>query len=318
MKILIADSFPAHWQEVLKEKKHEIIYQPKLDENTLPAAVKDNQPEIIIVRSTKVNAAAIDACGKLKLIIRAGAGYDTIDVKHAKEKGVAVCNCPGTNSIAVAELTLGLILALDRRIYDNTADLRAGVWDKTKYSKARGIYGRTIGIIGLGHIGREVAKRAEAFGMKILGFDPFVKAETLKGFNITMVDDLYKLAAQADILTVHVPNNAGTKNLFDEKFFNACKDGAYFINAARGGLVKESALVEAAGKKGIRAGLDVYEIEPADGTGKFEDSVMQQENIYGTHHIGASTDQAQDSVSELAVKIIDQLALNGSYLHQVN
>ncbi|MCL2888134.1 MAG: hydroxyacid dehydrogenase [Elusimicrobia bacterium] len=318
MKILIADSFPANWQEALKEKKHEVIYSPKLDENTLVPAVKDNQPEIIIVRSTKVTAAAIDAGGKLKLIIRAGAGYDTIDTKHAKSKNVAVCNCPGTNSIAVAELTLGFILSLDRRICDNTADLRAGVWNKTKYSKARGVYGRTLGIIGLGHIGREVAKRAEAFGMKILGFDPFVKPETLKGLNVTLVDDLYKLAAQSDILTVHVPNNAGTKNLFDEKFFNACKDGAYFINAARGGLVKESALVEACQKKGMRAALDVYEVEPAEGTGKFEDSVMQNENIYGTHHIGASTDQAQDSVSELAVKIIDWLVLNGTYLHQVN
>jgi len=153
MKILIADSFPAHWQEVLKEKKHEIIYSPKLDENTLVDAAKKESPEVIIVRSTKVTAAAIDAAAKLKLVIRAGAGYDTIDIKHAKEKGVAVCNCPGTNSIAVAELTLGFILALDRRIYDNTADLRAGKWDKTKYSKARGVYGRTLGIIGLGHIG---------------------------------------------------------------------------------------------------------------------------------------------------------------------
>ena len=317
MKILIADSFPAHWQEVLKEKKHEIIYQPKAGEG-LPAAAKELQPEIIIVRSTKVTAETIDGSAKLKLVIRAGAGYDTIDIKHAKTKNVAVCNCPGTNSIAVAELTLGFILALDRRICDNTADLRAGVWNKTKYSKARGVYGRTLGIIGLGHIGREVAKRAEAFGMKILGFDPFVKAETLKGMNVTLVDDLYKLAAQSDVLSVHVPNNAGTKNLFDEKFFAACKDGAYFINAARGGLVKESALVEACQKKGMRAALDVYEIEPAEGAGTFADPVMKNENIYGTHHIGASTDQAQDSVAELAVKIIDWFILNGTYLHQVN
>ena len=316
MKILIADSFPAHWMETLKAK-HEVIYEPKLGE-ALPAALKEKQPEILIVRSTKVSAAAIDGDAKLKLIIRAGAGFDTIDIKHAKEKGVGVCNCPGTNSIAVAELVFGFILSLDRRIYDNTADLRAGVWNKTKYSKARGIYGRTLGIIGLGHIGREVAKRAEAFGMKIIGFDPFAKPETLKGLNVTLVDDAYKLAAQSDVITVHVPNTAETKNFFDEKFFAACKDGAYFINAARGGIVKESALIDACKKKNMRAGLDVYEHEPEATATKFDDVVAKEPNIYGTHHIGASTDQAQDSVSELAVKIVETFAASGKFLHQVN
>ena len=135
MNILIADKFPAHWTEVLAKQGHRITSEPSLDENTLPAAIADN--EILIVRSTKVPATVIDAGTALKLIIRAGAGTNTIDTKHAAEKGVAVCNCPGTNSIAVAELAMGLLLALDRRIYHNTRDLHAGIWNKSEFFKQR-------------------------------------------------------------------------------------------------------------------------------------------------------------------------------------
>ncbi|ACC98265.1 Putative phosphoglycerate dehydrogenase [Elusimicrobium minutum Pei191] len=314
MKILIADKFPKHWVEVLKEKGHEIILNPALDENTLPEAQKTEQAEIIIVRSTKVNASAIDAAPSLKLVIRAGAGYDTIDINHAKTKGVAVCNCPGTNSIAVAELAMGLILSLDRRIPDNIIDLKAGKWNKTEYSKAKGLYGRTLGIIGLGHIGREVAKRAQAFGLKIIAFDPFVKESPLA----QMVSDVYDLAKKADIITIHVPNTAGTKHFYDEKFFEAMKPGAYFINTSRGGLVKEDALIKACAEKGIRAALDVYEKEPKADAKEFVDPVTSAVNIYGTHHIGASTEQAQDAVAEVAVQIVQELADKGTFLHQVN
>ena len=209
MKILIADKFPAHWTQVLAEQGHSITSEPSLDENTLPAAIKDH--EILIVRSTKVPAAVIDAGTNLKLIIRAGAGTNTIDVKHAAEKNVAVCNCPGTNSIAVAELTMGLVLALDRRICHNTQDLRKGVWNKGEYGKAKGIFGRTIGIIGLGAIGQEVAKRAAAFGMKVVGYAPAARAEKVRALGITAQEDLYKLAAEADVITVHLPENSETK-----------------------------------------------------------------------------------------------------------
>ena len=317
MKILIADKFPAHWAEVLAKQGHQITSDPSLDENTLVGAIKDH--EILIVRSTKVPAAVIDAGTALKLIIRAGAGTNTIDVKHAAEKGVAVCNCPGTNSIAVAELTMGLILALDRRIYHNTKDLREGKWNKGEYGKAKGLFGRTLGIIGLGAIGKEVAKRAEAFGMNVVAYDPNDKAEEFIAIGVTPEPDIYTLAGMCDAVTVHVPETPQTKGLFNKKFFDAMKPGAIFINAARGGLVVAKDLAEAVKTKGIKAGLDVYETEPKANDTVFDYSPYEgAENIYGTHHIGASTDQAQDAVAECTVQIINEYAATGKFLHKVN
>lgn len=319
MKILIADKFPKQWMEVLKSNKHEIVFDAALDENTLtPAQAKENA-EIIIVRSTKVNAATIDASKNLKLIIRAGAGFDTIDAAHAKTKGVAVCNCPGTNSIAVAELAMGLILALDRRIADNVADFRSGKWNKSEYSKAKGLYGRRIGIIGFGNIGREVAKRAAAFGMKIMAYDPFFdfsKKDLFKGIEVTKAEDIMELAKVSDAITIHTP--AGDKGFYNDKFFSNMKDGAYFLNTARGSLVDEQALIKAVRAKGIRAALDVYQNEPKADAKEFLDEMTKETAIYGTHHIGASTEQAQDAVAELTVKIIDTFAKDGTFLHQVN
>ncbi|WP_428898345.1 D-3-phosphoglycerate dehydrogenase [Parelusimicrobium proximum] len=316
MKILIADKFPKHWTEVLKNSGYEIVSDPALDENTLSDAQAKEGAEVIIVRSTKVNAKTIDASANLKLIIRAGAGYDTIDTAHAKEKGVAVCNCPGTNSIAVAELAMALILGLDRHIADNVEDCRAGKWNKAVYSKAKGLYGRTIGIIGLGNIGREVAKRAAAFGMKIVGFDPYLNKDLIKGFEVTMTDDILDLAAKSDVITIHTP--AGEKNFYSTAFFSAMKDGAYFVNTSRGSLVDEEALLKAVKEKNILAALDVYQNEPKADAKEFNDPIAKERNIYGTHHIGASTEQAQDAVAELAVKIIETFKKDGTFLHQVN
>ncbi|MBR3899533.1 MAG: phosphoglycerate dehydrogenase [Elusimicrobiaceae bacterium] len=317
MNILIADKFPPRWTDVLTQQGHRITYAPALDEKTLPTALVGQ--EILIVRSTKVPACVIETAHDLKLVIRAGAGTNTIDTACAAQKGVAVCNCPGTNSVAVAELTMGLVLALDRRIVHNTLDLRQGVWNKNEYGKAKGLFGRTIGIIGLGAIGQEVAKRARAFGMNILGYAPNGRAEKVQTLGITPIENLYELAAQADVITIHLPENAETKGLFDQKFFDAMKPGAIFVNAARGGLVVTSALCQAIQNKGIKAGLDVYENEPKATDKAFDYSpYIGAENFYGTHHIGASTEQAQDAVAECVVKIVKEYATNGRFLHRVN
>lgn len=314
MNILIADKFPQKWMDELKAQGHNITFNAALDESTLSGAVSD--ADIVIVRSTKVNAASIAAGANLKLIIRAGAGVDNIDVPAATAKKIAVCNCPGTNSIAVAELAMGLMLALDRRIYDNVADLRKGVWNKSEYSKSKGIFGRTLGIAGLGNIGREVNKRAQAFGLKVIGFDPFLSDEQFAALNIKKAADIYELAAAADIVTLHMPDTASTKGLFDKKFFDSMKDGAFFINTSRGGLVKQADLIDAIKTKNIKAGLDVYENEPKADAKEFNNEITGL--VYGTHHIGASTDQAQEAVSELAVKIVKTFAADGTFLHQVN
>jgi D-3-phosphoglycerate dehydrogenase len=160
MKVLIADKFEKVGIDGLKELGCSVISQPDLSADTLPAALKEQDPNILIVRSTKVTEDALRAGASLALVIRAGAGIDTIDVEAASDLGIFVSNCPGKNSVAVAELVLGLLLACDRRIADQTADLRAGKWNKTEYAKARGLHGRTLGIVGLGQIGREIARRA--------------------------------------------------------------------------------------------------------------------------------------------------------------
>lgn len=317
MKILIADKFPAHWKEVLTQQGHQLTDAPQLDETTLPGAMAGQ--EILIVRSTKVPAAVIDAGTDLKLIIRAGAGYDTIDVQHAAQKGLAVCNCPGTNSIAVAELAMGLLLAQDRRLYHNMRDLKNGVWNKSEYSKAKGLYGRTLGIIGLGNIGKEVARRAHAFGMKLVAYDPFAPQEAFEQIHARRETDLYALAAQCDAVTVHLPDTPQTHGLFNKRFFDALKPGAVFINTARGGLVNTQDLLHAMDDKNIRAALDVYENEPKAADKQFSlPDLAAHENFYGTHHIGASTDQAQDAVAAKAVDIVAQFSADGTFLHKVN
>lgn len=317
MNILIADKFPARWIDALKQHGHRVTLDPSLDEHTLPAAVAD--AHILIVRSTKVPAAVIDAAPQLKLIIRAGTGTNTIDVQHAAQKDIAVCNCPGTNSIAVAELAFGLLLALDRRICHNTRDLHHGIWNKNEYGKAKGLFGRTLGIIGLGHIGREVAQRARAFGMNILAYDPLAPQAAFAAAHAQPCPDIYTLAAQADAVTIHLPETPETKGLFNKKFFDALKPGAIFINAARGGLVVTQDLVRAIQEKGIKAGLDVYEHEPKATDTAFDFTPFEgADTLYGTHHIGASTEQAQDAVAECTVGIVDEYVRTGQFLHRVN
>ncbi len=316
MKILLADKFPEKYQQLLKDKGHDVTFDPSLKEDTLPSSIKDNN--VLVVRSTKVTKDTIDSAKDLKLIIRAGAGFNTIQIDYAKEKGIPVCNCPGMNSLAVAELAMTHILALDRRIYHNVRDLRAKKWNKKEYSKADGIYGKSIGIIGLGHIGREVARRAEAFGMKLLGYDPFLSDEDLKKINVKKYEDLYKMLEDSDIVTIHMPENDKTRGLVDEKFFSHMKNGATLINTSRGGIVKQDALLKAVKEKDIKAGIDVYENEPDANDNVFDDEITQVENIYGTHHIGASTNQAQLAVAEMATEIINKFDKTGEAMNRVN
>src|ERR671939_1579172 len=170
MKVLIADKFEKVGVDGLKELGCVVVSKPEVTAEQLPEAIRDADPNILIVRGKKVNAAALEAGTSLELVIRAGAGVDTIDVASASRLGIFVANCPGKNSIAVAELVMGLLLSCDRRIPDQVADLRQGKWNKAEYSRARGLHGRTLGIVGLGQIGKEVAQRARAFGMRVIAW----------------------------------------------------------------------------------------------------------------------------------------------------
>ncbi len=319
MKILFADKFPGAYVERMTGLGHECQREPDLTAEDLPARVPGF--EALVVRSTRVEAATINAGDSLQLVIRAGAGTNTIDVDAARRKHVYVCNVPGKNAIAVAELTLGLILAIDRNIPDNVIALRQGKWDKKRYSEARGLYGQAIGIVGLGAIGFAVAERARAFGLKIHVIrKPHRSEETeawLEALGAHFVEDLEALAQAVDILTFHVPAAQETKQLIGPELLRHVRPGATLINTSRGDIVDEAALIEAMDTKGIRAGLDVYASEPGAGQAEFRSALAQHPNVYGTHHIGASTAQAQNAVAEGVVEIVSAFA-EGKVLHCVN
>ncbi len=317
MKVLIADKFEASGIDGLKEAGCEVIYNADLKEASLVEAIRETQAEVLVVRSTKVTEAMLDA-GKLTLVVRAGAGFNTIDVKAASARGIYVSNCPGKNSIAVAELTFGLILALDRRIADNVADLRDGKWNKKEYSKARGVYGCTLGIVGIGQIGREVIARAKAFGMNVVGWSRSLTPETAAQMGISFRQTIIEVARDSDILSIHLALAPDTKGFIGADIFEVMKPGSYLINTSRAEVVDQEALAQAIKTRGIRAGLDVFATEPSTATGDFSDEIVKLPHVYGTHHIGASTDQAQEAIASETVRIIKTFKDTGKVPNVVN
>jgi len=316
--VLVADAFESSGIQALEDDGCTVHSQPDLSADDLPKAIADVNPDVLIVRSTKVTEAAFDAAKKLSLVVRAGAGYDTIDVAAASARGIFVANCPGKNSVAVAELVWGLILSCDRRIPDQTAELRAGTWNKNQYSKARGLYGRVLGIVGLGQIGLEVARRGQAFGMKVYAWSRSLTEEKADALGIGYCSNVVNLAKMSDVISVNVAANDDTRHLIDEKFCSAMLPGAYLINTSRGSVVDEQALTTAIRKKGVRAGLDVYAEEPASGDTTFTDPIVNEPGVYGTHHIGASTDQSQQAIADEAVRVITTYTNTGVVPNCVN
>ncbi|MGI8313023.1 NAD(P)-dependent oxidoreductase [Saccharopolyspora hattusasensis] len=319
MRILLADAFPAAHLAELTELGHDCDYRP--DATTDQLAERLTGCEALVVRSTRVPASALDGADALRLVIRAGSGTNTIDCEAASRLGIHVCNVPGRNAVAVAELAFALLLALDRSICDNVADLRAGRWDKKRYSRARGILGRRVGVIGLGQIGLAFAERAAAFGMEVHAVaKPGRSQETLdraSSIGVHFVDDLHTLARTCDVLSLHVPATDDTRHLIDAGLLAQVRPGTIILNTSRGDLVDEDALIEAMEDKDIRAGLDVYADEPATSTGHLESRLAKHPNVYGTHHIGASTEQAQQAVAAEVVRMVEAFA-SGRMLHCVN
>lgn len=312
MKALIADKFPDKYIKQMTDLGLEVIYSPQLGENDLPKAAEE--VDILIVRSTKVNEETISNAKNLNLIVRAGAGVNNINVKAANQKGVYVANCPGKNAIAVAELAIGLMIALDRRIPDNVIDFRNGVWNKGEYSKAEGLYGKNLGIIGYGNIGKEVAKRALALGMNVYAKD----ISRIEGAMVKDFSEMDKLLPLCDVITLHLPATPETKGLFNKEMFSYLKPGALLINTARADIIDEDAMLEAIKEKNIRVAVDVFKDEPEQKSGSVDSPLRNNKNIYVTHHIGASTEQAQNAVAEETVKIISDYIHSGIIAHWVN
>lgn len=317
MRVLIADKFEQSGRDGLDASGCEFSYQPDVKDEALVEAIRSYGPDVLVVRSTKVTEQMLDA-GALKLIVRAGAGYNTIDVSAASRRGVYVSNCPGKNSVAVAELALALILALDRRIADNVSELRAGRWNKKEFSKARGLLGRTLGLIGTGQIGQEVITRARAFGMRVVAWSRSLDDERAAVLGVERLDDPLDVARESDIVSVHVALKPETRGMIGADFFGAMKEGAYFVNTARGEVVDQGALRRAMSERGLRAGLDVFAAEPAAAVAEFTDDIAREPNLYGTHHIGASTEQAQEAIAAETVRIIRTFKETGRVPNVVN
>jgi len=302
-KVLVADPIAPEGIEILKTVA-EVDVKTGLTKDELAAIIGDY--DALAVRSeTKVTAEIIAKANKLKIIGRAGVGVDNIDVEAATNRGILVVNSPEGNTLAAAELTVAMLLALARNIAPADQALRAGKWDRKKYMGSE-VYGKTVGVIGLGKIGREVVSRLQAFGMSVLGFDPYLKPEQAESLGIKLadLDTLYK---ESDYITVHVPKTKETTGMINAEKIALMKPTVRLINVARGGIMDEAAVAEAV-KSGRIAGaaIDVYTVEPAPA----DNPLLGVPNILTTPHLGASTEEAQVNVAlDIAEQIVE--VLNG-------
>ena len=288
IKVLIADDMSKKAVEVLNKAGFTVEVKTGMKPEEL-AAVIGEYHGIGIRSASKITAATLASPGKLKIIGRAGVGTDNIDVKAATEKGVLVINTPQGNAAAAAELAIGLMFSLARKIPQAAASMKQGIWEKKKYMGTE-IAGKTLGVIGLGNIGRQAAERAVGLKMNVIGYDPFPPKELPAGVKKVTLDELI---AEADYITLHVPSTAETKGLFSAATIAKMKKGACLINCARGGIVDENAVVESlkSGQLG-GAALDVFSKEPPDPSPLFA-----EENLIAVPHLGASTKEAQEKVA---------------------
>jgi D-3-phosphoglycerate dehydrogenase len=315
MKILIADKLSDQVRAALEQLGFDVIFQPDLTADTLPGAIAD--ASVLVVRSTRVTAETFAAGAQLSLVIRAGAGVNTIDLPEASRRGVYVANCPGRNTAAVAELAIGLLICADRRIADASTALRDGKWRKKEFGKARGLKGRTLGILGFGSIGKAVAKRALGLDMHVAAWSRSLTAELAEAHGVSHAQSPLALASQVDALSVHLALKPETQHLVGAELLSALPDGAILVNTSRGELVDAVALKDAIRSKGLRVGLDVYCDEPTRGEDVFADQELAS-MVTGTPHIGASTDEAADAIAAQVVRIVKEFLETGHASAAVN
>jgi D-3-phosphoglycerate dehydrogenase len=316
MKVLVVDAFPESALGELHLLGLAVDYQPGAGHAAMMQSIR--QAGILIVRSMTITDEVIAAATRLNLIIRAGAGVNTIDVGAASRRGIYVANCPGMNATAVAELTMGLILAMDRRIPDAVASLSARIWDKAQFSHARGLLGQAIGIAGLGAVGREVLARARAFGLVAHAWSRTLTPQKAQELGVVYASSLEQLATRADILTLHLPLTVATRHILNREVIEAMRDGAMLVNTARSELLDESALLDLAPKKKIRIAVDVFDGEPPMAQGTVTSPLLDLPHVYATPHIGASTEQAQSAIARETVRIVRSFLAEGTVPNVVN
>ena len=297
-KILISDSIDKKCSGILQNYGYDVTYKPGMTPDQIKSEIT-NYNGLIVRSETKVNAELISKMNEMEIIGRAGTGVDNIDVNAATRRGIIVMNTPGGNTISAAEHTMALMLSMCRNIPQANITLREAKWERKKFQGTE-LFGKTLGVIGLGKIGREVAARSKSFGMKIIGYDPLLSEEAASKLGIELLN-LNTLFAISDIITLHVPLSSETKYLISSATLSKCKSGVKIINCARGGIVNEIDLVNAVDSgKVSAAAIDVFEKEPPD----FSQRIFNHPKIICTPHLGASTEEAQEKV---AVQIAEQM-----------
>jgi len=313
MKVFVADSIAKEGvEEFGRFKDIELVVKTGLAPNDLAAALGDSVG--LVVRSaTKATREIIQAGTTLKVIGRAGAGVDNIDVPAATEKGILVLNTPGGNAEGAGELAIAMMFALARQIPQANASMKAGTWDKKTYAGGVELFGKTLGLIGIGFVGSVVAARAVGLGMKVVAYDPYVSKDKAKSLGITMgsLDDVFKAA---DFISIHAPKNDETKGLINANAFQKMKKGVYLVNCARGGIVVEKDLIAALDGGQVKAaGVDVYDKEPCE-----DWSLAKHPKVVATPHIGASTNESQVNVSIMIAKQMGAYLTKGEVVNAVN
>jgi D-3-phosphoglycerate dehydrogenase len=317
MKVLLLDDLPAVALEQLKAQGFSFVVAKAAD-NAVDM-VKTHAPQALVVRSRKVTSEILDAGPGITLVVRAGSGVDTIDLPGCSRRGVFVASCAGKNAAAVAELVFGLILALDRRIPEAAVQLKDARWNKKALAApARGLMGRVLGVLGMGAIGRLVAERGKAFGMRVVAWDPLAKPEMAEVWGVELLSQPDDVAAFSDVVSVHLALTPQTRGLCGKNFFSAMRRGSVFINASRGELLDEPALLAALDARDLRAGLDVFAGEPSGGEATFENALARHPRVVATPHLGASTQQAQDAIALETVRILREYRDTGRVPTAVN
>jgi D-3-phosphoglycerate dehydrogenase len=318
MKLLVADKLETEALEELRHLGLEVDYAPELTAETLPDRIAG--VGILIVRSTPVTAAAIQAGAALHLIVRAGHSLHTLDIASASARGIFVAYCPGKNAAAVAELTMGLICAIDRQIPEAIESMRAGRWERARFSNADGLFGQTIGIAGYGAVGREVAHRAKAFDMHVVAMSKSLTPQRAIDQGIGFARSLEELASRSQILSVHLPLTDRTRGAISASILAALPDRAMVINTSRAGVIDQGALIEATQKKGLRVAIDVHPEDPHAGSGAIDSELLKLPNVhvYGTPHIAAQTHQSRRAIGNETVRIVRSFVRTGDVPGCVN
>lgn len=318
MRILVACDLPELALEQLRALASDVVYEPDLSAAQLRDAVGD--VGILVVKSTRVSPETLDRATGLQLIVHAGSGAGEISIEEASAAGVFVSHCPQTHATAVAELTMGLILALDRRIVENAVAMREGRWIRSQFTDAHGLAHRTIGILGYGEIGRQVARRARAFNMRVVAWAPDLTAEAPHEPDVEFCNWPRELARMSDIVTVHAVADDEDEHdvIVDAEFLESLPAGAYLVHMGRPGAIDQNALIEAIQSRNLRVATDVYISEPASDTARARFRIAEQPGVVCTQHIGALTQQARGATAAEVVRIIRAFLVSGELTNCLN